>query len=473
MNREKELVKNTLILGFGTFLPMLASLITLPLLTSYLSQTEYGIYDLVLTFVALLLPLATLKIDSAAFRFLIDYRTDEVATIKIISTLVLFLISIAIITLILLSIFLRSLELTVRILIGLYLAFDILCLCLQMITRGLSKNVTYSISTVINSLTNMLLAVLLVANFKLGLVGVLLSLFLGVFFTTIYISWRIHIIKWFSIAAFSWEALKEMISYSWPMVPNSLSLWAMDLSDRLIITFFLGVKANAIYAVAQKIPNLLGKVQSTFAYAWQESASLSVGDNDRTQYYSKVFDTVFSILIGGFSVLVALTPLLFKVLVKGDYQESYLQMPLLTLAMLFSTLSSFLGGIYIAYKRTVSVGLTTLIAAIINILLDLILVKQIGIFAGSISTLSSYAFLAIYRMYDVRKFQMIKYQYNKINMAFILALCMCAIAWVNNEYSFIINIILSAVCLMIFDRKIICSVINLLIRKKGLYENKA
>ena len=77
MSREGALVKNTVILAIGTFFPKLAIFITLPVLTAFLTQEEYGTYDLTLTLVSLILPAATLQIQSAAFRFLIDVRHDD------------------------------------------------------------------------------------------------------------------------------------------------------------------------------------------------------------------------------------------------------------------------------------------------------------------------------------------------------------------------------------------------------------
>lgn len=77
MSREGKLAKNTIILAIGTFFPKVAIFITLPLLTAYLTQAEYGTYDLVLTLVSLLLPAATLQIQSAAFRFLMEVRSEK------------------------------------------------------------------------------------------------------------------------------------------------------------------------------------------------------------------------------------------------------------------------------------------------------------------------------------------------------------------------------------------------------------
>ena len=76
MSREKELVKNTGILSLGAFVPKLIAIIVTPILTSQLTKTEFGIYDLIVTIVSLLMPAVTLEITSAAFRFLIDKKNN-------------------------------------------------------------------------------------------------------------------------------------------------------------------------------------------------------------------------------------------------------------------------------------------------------------------------------------------------------------------------------------------------------------
>lgn len=442
MNREKALAKNTIVLAIGTILPKITALITLPILTEFLSKTDYGIYDLVLTLVALLLPVATLKIDAAAFRFLIECRDNKEETGKIISSIISFLIVVATIVTIVLFFVLSSLPVIDRVLIPMYLFFDIVVLSMQMIARGLSKNMIYSISAVINSVTSMLLIVIFVYIMKLGLTGVLGAMIIGLLVTVIYLTIKTSVLNFLRVKYISRRKLFEMLGYSWPMIPNSLSLWAMDLSDRFVITAFIGLEANAIYAIAQKIPNLFGTVQSTFTYAWQENASIAVNDGDNREYYSNVFNTVFSLMVGVLVLLIGTTPLLFMVLIRGDYSEAYYQMPLLFWGMLFSTLSSFMGGIYVAHKQTKSVGITTVIAAGLNLLIVFLLVSKIGIWAGSISTLISYLFLAVFRMIDVQRFQPIKYDIKRIGVALCVLLFMSVLSWKNTLITNIINLVL-------------------------------
>ena len=85
MSRGGKLAKNTIILAIGTFLPKLASFITLPILTGCLSKESYGTYDLIVVLVSLFLPAVTLQIQTAAFRFLIDIR-DKKENVKSIIT---------------------------------------------------------------------------------------------------------------------------------------------------------------------------------------------------------------------------------------------------------------------------------------------------------------------------------------------------------------------------------------------------
>ena len=92
MEREKALAKNTIIIGFGTFLPKVASIITLPIVTGSLTKAEYGTYDLLLTLISLVLPLATLQIQTAAFRFLVQIREKEEECSRVITNIVFFTI---------------------------------------------------------------------------------------------------------------------------------------------------------------------------------------------------------------------------------------------------------------------------------------------------------------------------------------------------------------------------------------------
>ena len=77
MNREKSLVKNTIIITIGRICTQLITFFLLPVYTALLSTEEYGTVDLLNTLVSLGLPIVTFQIEQALFRNLIDNRNND------------------------------------------------------------------------------------------------------------------------------------------------------------------------------------------------------------------------------------------------------------------------------------------------------------------------------------------------------------------------------------------------------------
>ena len=165
MSREKKLVKNTLILSIGTFLPKFAVFVTLPVLTACLSKEQYGTYDLVTVLVSLILPITTLQIHTAAFRFLIEHRHDRELAKVYQSNILAFVIPVSLVSLTITYFFLPVKDVEIRIWICIYLFFDTIVSEFRQITRGMSRNLDYSISAIISAFVKMILTLLLVLGF--------------------------------------------------------------------------------------------------------------------------------------------------------------------------------------------------------------------------------------------------------------------------------------------------------------------
>ncbi|MCD8090441.1 MAG: oligosaccharide flippase family protein [Clostridiales bacterium] len=460
MNREKELAKNTIILSIGAFLSKLIATVTLPLITGCLTTAEYGTYDLIVTLVVLLLPAATLQIQSAAFRFLMTSRGDAHESKKIITNILSFTTVISLAAVSVLLILMKNYQEDVKFAIAAYFISDILLTAIRQIVRGLGDNLIFAFDAILNSIIMLFLTAVQLLVFKAGLFGVLFALAGSTIFSLAFLSIKEKIWHYFDIRLLSLSKIKELLNYSWPIVPNNLSGWVLLLSDRLVITTFIGVEANAVYAVANKIPNLILSFQTTFTLAWQENAALTVNDGDTKEYYSKMVSEITSLLVGVTGWLIAATPVLFFLLIRGNYSKAYYQMPILYMGVFCSFISSMIGGIYTAHMKTKSVGITTSLAAALNLIIDLLLVKKIGIYAGSVSTLISYLFLLIYRMIDVRRFQPIKYDLKKLAFGALIMMIMSALLYTKNTAANIINILIAAVFSYTFNKTYILSLLN-------------
>ena len=81
MNKYKKLVSNTAILGIGTFASKLLVFFLMPLYTRFLTTAEYSTADLIMQTSNLLIPLISLGICDAVFRYTLDknkYDRSEV-----------------------------------------------------------------------------------------------------------------------------------------------------------------------------------------------------------------------------------------------------------------------------------------------------------------------------------------------------------------------------------------------------------
>ena len=361
----------------------------------------------------------------AAFRFLIDERENEEGKREIISNILLFIAATTAIAVVVMYFALFMLPWQIRLLTCLYYALDVFFNAYQKILRGLSKNKLFSECTVVNSLVNLLLVYLLIIFTPLRLEAVLIALCISDLVGILYILFRNSDCRRINRNLLSAKRLRQLLDYSWPMIPDSLSAWVLKFSDRIVLTIFMGVAGNAVYSVATKLPNMLLVFHSSISYAWQENASVASKDENVSEYYSKMFDAIFSLVSAVIALIIAFTPILFRFFIRGDYGEAYPHIPILLMANYFMCMSSHLAGIYMACKRTRSIAVTTLAAAAVNLLVDLLLVKGFGIYAASVSTLVSYAFIFVYRLINVQSFQKVSYPYGKIVLYTLILTVMC------------------------------------------------
>ena len=455
MSREKEFIKNTFILSIGKFLPKLASFITLPILTGYLTKAEYGTIDYIATLIMLVIPIATLQIQTAAFRYLIDCRKDPIGISDIISTIITVTIPISLVASIVVSFFFSEFSVSIRVLVAVYFFLDTMHQTMGQITRGLGYNLYYSLSSILLSIAYTISVILFVFIAKKGLFGALLALSMAQLIGTLYLINKTKALHYYMLSRFSFSKVRELLVYSAPLVPNNLSAWVLKLSDRIVIKNFIGIEANAAYAVANKIPNLLAIAQNLIVMAWQENASIAVNDKDADKYYSSMLDHVYTLMFGCTTLLIAATPVIFKLFIRGNYEEAYYQMPVLILAMFFFVMSAFIGGIYAAHKKTVNVGISTMVAALINLTIDLCFVNIIGIWAGSISTLVAYIVLYLYRLIDCQRFQKLYVNVIKqitITVVMIIMLVLCFMRRIELN---IINAAVGIGCFLYFNRDMI------------------
>lgn len=464
MSREKQLVKNTIILGIGQVIPKLTALITLPILTGVLTKAEYGTYDLICTLAVFLMPLVTLQMHQAMFRYIVSTK-DKTEHILWITNTYLFAIFMAIVELTICVFILHNVDFGVRIYICIYLFLTIMYNISGQVVRALGFNMKYAISIMIYAVVNMSCIIICTCIKLLSLKTVILSNIIGYGIALGYTLYTIKIWKYFKIKNASVKTAKELLNFSLPIVPSTISLWIVNMSDRFLIKLFLGVEMNAIYAAANKIPSLYSFAYSAFNSAWVESASREANTKDVERYYSKIFDELFDFMAGLMLLLTAITPLLFKLLIANSYIEAYRQIPWLFVGVFFSCIVSFYGGVYLGIQQTKTVGYSSMYAAIINIGVNLIALNKFGLYAASCSTVIAYLVIAIYRACDIQKYINLTYDLKKIMSRSIIIMVSLVLFQCQNRYLDIINVLLGCTFACLFNRSKIMVLVKHLRRR--------
>ena len=478
MNQKKQLMKNTIIIAIGKLSTQIISYLLLPLYTSQLDPSEYGNYDFICTLSVFLCPIITLLMEESMFRYLID-ADSKVQRKKIITqTIIYTFFGTVLFTIIAALIMGFGTDYTAMYITAIitFVISNILIGLSNALSRGLGKIKLYSVSNFILGISTIILNIVFILALNAGAEGLLWANTIANAFTAIVILAILKLPKY--IGKIDKPLMKDMIKYSIPLVPNSISWSIINMSDRIILTQMVSSAANGIYAMANKFPNIINVLYGYFYTAWKESAAKIVKEDNKNQYYNSIYHDAKRFLYAVTICLIAVMPFAFPIFINEAYDEAYVYIPIVMIATYYSNLSSFYGGIFSAYKDTKIMGTTTIVAAVINLVIDLLLVNSLKIYAACFSTLIANLIVYFYRKKKLKKYLKLKELKWQGPMLFLAIICLAYYAkyipvignnpvllWTINVISLVIAVLYS----LLNNWKFIKGIINTI---KGKFNRK-
>lgn len=440
-SRGTELAKNTAIITIGKISTQFVSFLLLPLYTAVLSTSEYGTVDFITTLIQLLIPIASLMIDQGVFRFLLTSNDNQSKKLIITGSMA-FQTIINFITLTLgIIIYLINRNQYIIWLMLILTATSYSNLILQ-IARGVKKIADYALGSFICSSITIVLNVLFIVNLKLGSVGMLAAIFLGNFTTAIIMFFKQKIFRYISFKDISRDTIKQLLRYSVPFVPNQLSVWIINSSDRFIVTFILGASANGLLAISHKFPVVFMTFFNIFLLAWHETGAIHYFDEDRDDFFSNTINELVSFFATLCIGIILVLTICFDWIINTVYFGAYYNIPIYMIASMCNVLIGLLGVIYVATKKTVEIAKTTVIAAVLNIIIHILLISKIGLYAASVSTLTGYLIALVCRIIDAKKYIKIRYDISKYVLLFMIFALSCFIYYIQNKLLAVIALVL-------------------------------
>lgn len=437
---NKALLVGTIVYAIGNLGTKILTFLIVPLYTYYISTSDMGEYDLLMTGVGLLAPFISLRISDATYNWMIKQTASDELSIKATYTYLLKSCTLAVVVISIANHYLHIWNIVLFLTI---IVLEIFLEATQKILRGLKNQKLFAASGIVYTGILVALNFITVCVMKWGVTSLLVNTIVSHVIILILIFCLEKRMRCFSVTVDKKELIltqREMLKYSIPLVPSSLSWWVMSVSDRYVIRFFLGSSFNGIYAIATKFPSILQTFFVLFNNAWTDMALANLNSKEEnSKYISEIFEKMYVFSFSMICCLIPLTKVVTQVILSSDYKIGSVYIGFLYLGAIFQGFSTFASVGYLQNKKTARAAISSVVGAIVNLFVNLILISVAGLFAAAISTYAGFLVMWLVRMYDIRNDWPIKVNWNKFILMTIVATIIATITiWTQSDSDLII-----------------------------------
>jgi O-antigen/teichoic acid export membrane protein len=222
--------------------------------------------------------------------------------------------------------------------------------------------------------------------------------------------------------------VRGLLAFGLPFVPVLVLNWVVDVSDRVLLDRLVDREELGLYALGYRFGQLMSLLVSGFTLGWGPARFKILGEADAPARYARVAE-VYAALAAGAWMLAALSyPWLIPLLVSGPFEGADRYAAPVAFGYVlygFFVLASTGQG---ATRRTGSVPLVVLAAAIANIVLNLAFIPWMGAMAAAYSTVASFALMTGGTLYFSQRLYPIPYAYGRILACLAAAIVLVGVA---------------------------------------------
>lgn len=379
------------------------SVITLPLFTRLMSTEQYGQYNIFLTWYNVLTIIITLNIQADIFnRGLIKHSEDKDKFTSNQAGLLIFLTAFFSIIYIIFYKFLNQLlglstklvivmiyEILANAIIGLWLArkkFDYEYIKIVKLTLFLS---------VINPVVGCLVVLISKNKAEARIISNAVIVIIVAFFILCSLKKRNKLfdnIVWW----------KPVIINSIPLIPHYLSLVLLNQLDKLMINYFIGAKAVAIYSIAHSAGLMMTIVNTSINSSFVPWVYNRI-KKEKKKEIKRVSTSLMGIILVVNLFIILLAPEIIKILAAPQYGEAIWCLVPISMSVFFFFVYTLFVDIEIYYGKNNYIAIASIGAAILNLILNYIFIPKFGYIAAGYTTLVSYFMTMILHYFFMKK----------------------------------------------------------------------
>jgi O-antigen/teichoic acid export membrane protein len=249
----------------------------------------------------------------------------------------------------------------------------------------------------------------------------------------------------------NYTILKNYLSFSLPMIPALLSVWGLNMADKLFIERYVGLSQVGLYSLANTFSQIVLIFSAAFYSAYNPLFYRIANSKDQKNAkeilfkYNKIYVQILilvSFLITFFAKEIII------ILIDPRYFDAYKYLQILILGILFSQMSGLLNLSIYQSKKTKQLTIIVTSTGMLNIILNFLLVPTFGAYGAAIATCFSYFIFFVIKYLYTNKCYFIPFAWK----SHIFTICIFAsitILFIYLDLSLIINLSLKILTMLI------------------------
>ena len=446
----RELLKRLLkiITGYGMVQwagPLLSFVFT-PIITRILTPSDYGIADLVLTIGSAVSMLALFAQPQALSTHFNDrpsdiWRRHVVGSSLTLSLLIGIPISLLLITqasAISQATFHTSEQTVLFRIIGATIAFGLCGAILTAASQAALRvrwGIALGLGTIIGTVVGNCVFIIIL---RLGAAGLVLTQAT----TGILVCLLAIVVVRPLIGAPSPDMVKLMTRSGAILLPAMLSGWALTLADRLFLVQYVSTTDLGYYAIANKITGLLHIALTPIYAAWMALALSIQREPDARQRYAEVSRYIIGAALAGALMLGLFATEILIVMTRPAYLPAAQYIGFLAYAQVFTAFGAVLTTGALASKQLSAVSLTTAAGAIVNLILNALLIPRFGVWGATIATVIGYGVPQVLLYFIIQKRYPIPYPVGRLLAALLIQFVLLGLGTMLPQLRFPISIVI-------------------------------
>lgn len=195
---------------------------------------------------------------------------------------------------------------------------------------------------------------------------------------------------------------KYALNLALPLVPHELAGIVLTSSDRIIIQQLCGAEKTALYSLAYTISTILNVFLSSINQAWVPWFYDKL-EKEEFEHIRKASNMVIVLFAVGCIGVMLVGPEIIMIFGGKQYLAAKSIVPPVCLAVMFQLVYTMYVNIEFYMKKTSIISIATIMATIINVVLNYIFIPHLGYVVAAYTTAIGFAMMCILHILAVRK----------------------------------------------------------------------